>query len=298
MNRVLVVGSINMDLVVETDQIPTLGETLLGQSFTTHPGGKGANQAVAASRLGATVTMIGCVGSDVFGTDLINGLNRENIDTRYVRITDKAATGVAIITVSQSENAIIVVPGANHALMPDDLFAAESAFAEADVVISQLEIPLPVVQAAAELAARHGKPFLLNPAPAMPLPDSILQHTTLLTPNEHELAIVFSTPVDAWQQSLRLYPAKVIMTKGRDGAWFTNRNSELQHQPGFPVRAVDTTGAGDTFNGTLAAFWGGEMGEIARLACAAGALSVTRAGAQGGMPNREELFDFLKQQSF
>lgn len=295
MNRVLVIGSINMDLVVETDRIPTLGETLLGQSFTTHPGGKGANQAVAASRLGAQVTQIGCVGNDVFGADLIKGLNRENIDTRHVRTTDRAATGVAIITVSQSENAIIVVPGANHALTPDDIFAAESEFAEADVVIAQLEIPLPVVQAAAELCAHHGKPFLLNPAPAIPLPNSILQHTTLLTPNEHELGIIFSTPAEAWQQSLRLYPTKVIMTKGRDGAWFTNRESELQHQPGFPVHALDTTGAGDTFNGTLAAFWGLEMGEMVRLACAAGALSVTRAGAQSGMPNRDELFDFLKQ---
>lgn len=293
MNRVLVVGSINMDLVVETDQVPHLGETLLGNCFSTHPGGKGANQAVAASRLGANVTLIGCVGNDTFGTDLLSGLQRENINTQHVRVTDKAATGVAIITVSQSENAIIVVPGANHVLTPEDIQAAESAFIAADVVLAQLEVPLAVVQAAAELAARHGKPFLLNPAPAMPLPDSILQHTTLLTPNEHELAIVLSTPADAWQQSLRMYPTKVIMTKGRDGAWFTDHDSELQHQPGFSVQAVDTTGAGDTFNGTLAAFWGLEMSEIARLACAAGALSVTRAGAQGGMPTHSELFDFL-----
>src|SRR5476649_2597778 len=132
MNRVLVVGSINMDLVVETNQVPHLGETLLGQRFSTHPGGKGANQAVAASRLGAHVTLIGYVGNDAFGTTLISGLKQENIDTRYIRITDKAATGVAIITVSQSENAIIVVPGANHILTPEDVYAAESAFVEAD----------------------------------------------------------------------------------------------------------------------------------------------------------------------
>ncbi|MDR3413670.1 MAG: ribokinase [Formivibrio sp.] len=293
MNKVLVVGSINMDLVVETDKVPDLGETLLGQHFNTHPGGKGANQAVAASRLGAQVTLIGCVGNDTFGADLLSGLKQENINTQFIRITDQAATGIALITVSQSENAIIVVPGANHILSPADIYAAESAFIEADVVLSQLEVTLPVIQAAAEIAARHNKPFLLNPAPAAPLPDSILQNTALLTPNEHELAIVFSTTAETWQETLQKHPAKVVMTHGRHGAWFTNTAGELQHQPGIPVRAVDTTGAGDTFNGTLAAFWGMDMGEICRLACAAGALSVTRPGAQGGMPTHKELFDFL-----
>ena len=273
MNKVLVVGSINMDLVVETGKFPAPGETLLGQRFSTFPGGKGANQAVAAQRLGAQVVMIGCVGDDAFGRELIAKLTEEGVDTRFVRTDKQASTGVAAITVSQAENSIVVVPGANHVLSPDDVRAAEQAFADADVVLAQLEIPLETVEAAADLAARHGKPFILNPAPAIPLPAALRQRTTLLTPNEHELSIVCSA----------------------DGAWFAGRDGQLRHQPAFRVTAVDTTGAGDTFNGALAAYWGKNLGELSRLACAASALSVTRAGAQGGMPTRTELERFLAE---
>lgn len=296
MNKVLVVGSINMDLVVETGKFPAPGETLLGQRFSTFSGGKGANQAVAAQRLGAQVVMVGCVGDDTFGRELTGKLTQEGVDTRFVRVDKQASTGVAAITVSQAENSIVVVPGANHALSPDDVHAAEQAFADADVVLAQLEVPLETVQAAADLAARHGKPFILNPAPAIPLPTTLRQRTAMLTPNEHELAIVCSADSDQWQQQLALHPERILMTRGADGAWFAGRDGQLRHQPAFRVSAVDTTGAGDTFNGALAAFWGQDLGELARLACAASALSVTRAGAQGGMPTRKELEQFLDKQ--
>ena len=296
MNKVLVVGSINMDLVVEAGKFSAPGETLLGQRFSMFPGGKGANQAVAARRLGAQVAMIGCVGGDAFGRELLGLLEKEGIDTRFVRTADAISTGVAAITVSQAENSIVVVPGANHALSPADIEAAESAFVEADLVLCQLEIPLDAVEAAARLAENHGKPFILNPAPAMPLPETLRTRAALVTPNEHELAILSSAPGSQWQQQLALYPKRILMTRGSDGAWFAGSDGELHHQPAFKVTAVDTTGAGDTFNGALAAFWGKDLGELARLACAASALSVTRAGAQGGMPTREELEKFLGSQ--
>ena len=279
MNKVLVIGSINMDLVVETGHFPAPGETLLGQRFSTFAGGKGANQAVAAQRLGAQVTLVGCVGDDTFGRELLAQLKAEGIDIRHVRVVKETGTGVAAITVSQAENSIVVVPGANHALTPADLYAAESSFADADVVLCQLEIPLATVEAAAEIAQRHGKPLLLNPAPASVLPVSLLERVALLTPNEHELALVLGGAVDDWQQQLRAHPQRIIMTKGADGAWFADGRGELAHQPAFRVSAVDTTGAGDTFNGALAAFWGDDLAKLAHLACAASALSVTRAGA-------------------
>ena len=296
MNKVLVVGSINMDLVVQAERFPGPGETLLGQSFHTFPGGKGANQAVAARRLGAQVAMLGCVGDDAFGRQLRGQLEAEGIDTRSVRTEGAVSTGVAAITVSQAENSIIVVPGANHALSPADVLAAENAFATADVVLCQLEIPLETAEAAAAMAEKHGKPLILNPAPAVPLSQALRARATVLTPNEHELAILLSGPDSAWQQQLARYPERILMTRGADGAWFAGRNGALHHQPAFPVSAVDTTGAGDTFNGALAAYWGKSFGEMTRLACAASALSVTRAGAQGGMPTREDLEGFLSSQ--
>ena len=296
MSSVLVVGSINMDLVVNTDRFPGPGETVLGQSFCTFPGGKGANQAVAARRLGAQVSMIGCVGKDAFGQELLKTLTDEGIDTRYIATVADVATGVALITLSDSENSIVVVPGANHALTPEHLESAEAAFRAADVVLCQLEIPMPTVEVAAALAARFGKPFLLNPAPAVPLPAALLSGTTLLTPNEHELALVFRNAPDAWQDVLASHPQRILMTRGSDGAWFADPSGKLHHQPTFPVSAIDTTGAGDTFNGALAADWGKGLAQLTRLACAASALSVTRKGAQSGMPTRAELNAFLAEQ--
>ncbi|TJZ76326.1 ribokinase [Chitiniphilus eburneus] len=292
MAKVLVVGSINMDLVVETAAFPRLGETLFGQGFATHPGGKGANQAVAAARLGAEVIMLGRVGNDAFGQQLAAGLKAEGIDTRWLGVSD-SATGIAAITLCQADNAIIVVPGANALLTPADLDTAEAAFADADVVLAQLETPLATVEHAAALATRHGKPFVLNPAPAARLPEPLLAQCTLLTPNEFELATALGRPDADWQTLLSALPGRVVMTKGSQGAFHTDAAGTVHRQPAFPVTPVDTTGAGDTFNGALAAFWHLGLPEAIRHACAAGALSVTRPGAQGGMPTLAELRSFL-----
>ena len=293
MPRVLVFGSINMDLVVETGTFPRLGETLPGTSFATHAGGKGANQAVAAARLGARVTMLGRVGSDAFGTELEARLAAEGVGTRWVQRTEGVASGVAAITVCNSDNAIVVVPGANAQLSPADLDAAESAFAEADVVLAQLEVPLATVEHGAELAERYRKPFVLNPAPAVKLPQSLLARCTLITPNEYELGTALARPNTGWRELLDGLPGRVVVTRGAEGAYFTDSSGALEHQSGFQVKAVDTTGAGDTFNGALGAFWDLGIAEAVRRGCAAGALSVTKRGAQDSMPTLAELNAFL-----
>ncbi|BCL76053.1 ribokinase [Jeongeupia sp. HS-3] len=293
MTKVLVVGSINMDLVVGTAKFPRLGETLFGEHFATYPGGKGANQAVAAARLGAQVTMIGRVGDDAFGQQMLATLGAEGIDTRWIGISATAATGIAAITVCDGDNAILVIPGANGELSPAHIAASEAAFADADVVLAQLEVPMAAIEAAAALAAKHGKPFILNPAPAASLPIKLIGQIALFTPNEYELAVAFEGKPADWKALLATLPGKVVMTKGRDGAWFTDAAGVLQHQPSYPVAAVDSTGAGDTFNGAIAAFWDLGLAAAARYACAAGALSVTRPGAQGGMPTRADVDAFL-----
>ena len=296
MNRVLVVGSINMDMVVEAARFPAPGETISGRRFSTCAGGKGANQAVAARRLGAQVSILACVGDDPFGHSLRAGLEREGVDTCYVRTVTQVATGVASILLSQGENSIVVVPGANYELSEADVLAAEDAFAAADVILCQLEIPLAAVEAAGALAFRHRKPFLLNPAPAIRLPEKIHLQTTLLTPNQHELGILFpsaGTGGEGWRQVLVNNAHRLLMTRGVDGVWFADAAGKLWQQEAFPVNAVDSTGAGDAFNGALAAFWGEDFHSLVRRASAAAALSVTRYGAQGGLPTGEELRQFM-----
>jgi ribokinase len=293
MPRVLVVGSINMDLVVETKTFPRLGETFTGAAFATHPGGKGANQAVAAARLGATVTMLGRVGSDAFGHELKDGLAHEGIDTRWVLETP-VSTGIAAITVCDADNAIIVVPGANGRLSASDLDSAEAAFAETDVVLAQLEVPMATVEHAAELAMRHGKPFVLNPAPGARLSDSLISRCALITPNEYELSKALGRADARWQDLLPTLPGRVVMTAGKDGAYFSDSKRTLHHQPSFPVTPIDTTGAGDTFSGALVTFWSLGLAEAVHRASAAAALSVTKPGAQGGMPTLAELNAFME----
>ena len=292
MSKVVVVGSINMDLVAVATRFPAPGETISGERFVTVPGAKGANQAVAASRLGAEVSMVGKVGHDGFGDQLLAVLQQEGVDTRHVGRVE-GASGVALITVSGGENSIVVVPGANHALLPEDIAAAEEVLASADVILTQLEIPLATVQAVLAVAARHGVPVILNPAPAQPLPADLLAQCALITPNEHELGTVLGRPGEGMHTLLPLLPGKVVMTHGKHGAWHARADGSLYHQPGFAVQAVDSTGAGDTFNGALAAFLPQGLEIAMRHAAAAGALAVTRLGAQAGMPHRSELQAFM-----
>lgn len=292
--KVAVVGSINMDLVTRTHRFPKEGETLMGMAFQRFMGGKGANQAVAAARLGADVRMIGAVGDDGFGYEMLTNLEREGVLTDGVKTVQEVSSGMANITVSGSENTIVVVGGANAELSVADIEANEHHIAESDIVLSQLEIPMPCVIAAAKLAKKHGKPFVLNPAPAQKLPQELLELVTLLTPNAYELAISLGLSQD-WkpEELIGKSPCPVLMTLGSKGAVYNDANGNLYRIPSFKVDPVDSTGAGDTFNGALAAFWHEGMAAAVRKACAAGALSVTKNGAQSGMPFNDELAAFL-----
>jgi ribokinase len=295
--HLVVVGSLNMDLVVRSPRHPQPGETLLGTEFHTFPGGKGANQAVAAARLGGQVKMIGCVGADAFGDALLQTLSKDGVDTRHIARLQKAPTGVALITVDAAgQNTIVVVPGANGELSPPDLLAAEPAFEGASVVVIQLEIPLLAVALAVDQAHRHGARVVLNPAPAQPLGTVLVEQIDVLIPNQPEAALL-SGAASAGESARRLRAAgvrSVIVTMGEDGVLVAEGEMET-HLPAHRVSVVDTTAAGDAFVGAFAVALseGCLTREAATWANAAGALAVTRAGAQPSLPTRAELEQFL-----
>jgi ribokinase len=297
--KIVVVGSANTDMVVRTEHLPLPGETVLGGKFIMTAGGKGANQAVAAARLGADVTLVARLGRDVFGDRALAGYQAEGINTDYIVRDEAEASGVALIVVDEAaENIITVAPGANGRLSPDDVRAAERAIAEADSVLLQLEIPLEAVQAAIELAQRHHVRVILNPAPTRTLPDDILRGVDVLTPNENEKAKLIAEQTDAALEALLARGVgSVVTTRGAAGCEVAS-GGERQHVPGFHVEAVDTTGAGDCFNGALAVALARSLRMIdaAQYANAAAALAVTRLGAQTSMPIDEEVQDFLRVQ--
>ncbi len=306
--RIVVVGSANTDMVVQLPVLPRWGETLLGGQFFLAQGGKGANQAVAAARLGADVTFIARMGSDSFADQALSAYAAEGIQTTYIQRDPQAASGVALIMVSSSgENMIAVAPGANGLLSPRDVFAAQDVIAAADCLLLQLEIPLEAVQAAAELAHRHGVRVILNPAPARWLPPEILRHVSLLTPNEHEAATLMNIApgeevvpaAQNWVDNGEL-PA-FVMTLGSKGAAILTKGQKPTYVPAFAVTAVDTVAAGDAFNGGLAlalsrpgsAQGTADLAPAVRYANAVGALSCTRAGAQPSLPTRAEVEQFI-----
>ncbi len=300
MARVVVVGSLNMDLVVPVPRHPRPGETAIGGDLAQHAGGKGANQAVAAARLGAAVRMIGRVGEDAFGRALIANLESEGVDKSDVRALVGVPTGVALITVdARGENAIVVSPGANARLRPEDLDPA--SFAGAAVVLLQLEIPLETAIRAAELGRAAGTFVILNAAPARPLPRALLEPVDLLVANEHEAAAILeAAPPDTAEEALilarrlvRRVPAAVV-TLGEKGLAYAGREGSGT-RPAFPVQAVDTTAAGDAFVGALAAAIaeGAPLPEALRFGAAAGALAATRPGAQPSLPRRDEVVALL-----
>jgi ribokinase len=289
---ITVIGSINMDLVTIASRFPAQGETILGEEFHLIPGGKGANQAVAAARLGAEVHMIGAVGADAFGNELVRALEREGVNIDHIKKVPDHGTGIASITISEQDNRIIVVPGANHSLLPEDIDRYESVIANSDACVFQLEIPMPVVQRAVSLAKKHRVRVILNPAPAQPLPRELVEKVDFLTPNEHERNVIFEH-IDA-----AAFADKVIVTEGARGVTI-QKDRKPMLIPGFRVPVVDTTGAGDTFNGALAVALskGMKLEEACRFANAAAALSVTKLGAQGGMPTKEEVKRFLREKA-
>jgi ribokinase len=292
---IVVFGSINMDLVARVPRLPSPGETLIGHGFFTAPGGKGANQAVACARLGAATRMIGRVGDDAFGAMLRESLAEYGVDTAGVAIQPGAPSGVAVITVDDAaENEIIVVPGANGVVGREDLDRLEAALDGARVLLLQLETPLDVVVAAAEMGRRRGVTVILDPAPARPLPGALYAAVEILTPNESEAAALVGFPLDdpdaiarASQTLLSRGVRSVIVKLGGKGVFWSN-GLECAHFPTFPVEAIDSVGAGDAFNGGLAVGLsdGLDMAAAIRWGLAAGALSVTKSGAQPSMPDR------------
>jgi len=296
--RVAVVGSLNMDLVTRTPRIPRPGETIIGHDFHTLPGGKGANQAVAAARLGACVSMVGRVGHDAFASSLLDNLAAAGVDHTFVTPDLEAATGVALIEVDDSgQNSIVVASGANMRLSPADVDTAEAVIAAADVLLLQLESPLEVVIRAAQLAHTHRAMVILNPAPACPLPSTLLSLVDVLAPNESETALLTGMPVgnraeaEAAATALRQLGVEiVILTLGEQGALLA-RAEGIEYFPAFAVRPVDTTAAGDAFMAGLAVALaeGQPLAEAVRWGNAAGALATTQLGAQPSLPTRQAL---------
>ncbi|MFG3493598.1 ribokinase [Streptomyces sp. NPDC047928] len=291
MTRIVVLGSTNMDLVAYVNRAPRLGETVTGREFRTVPGGKGANQAMAAARAGAPVAMIGAVGSDEFGTRLRAGLDGSGIDTALLRTVDGPSGTAHIVVDDHGGNAIVVIPGANAAVT--SLSAGdETLIASARSLLLQLELPLPVVIAGAETARRHGVRTVLTPAPAQDLPHELLAATDLIVPNEHEAAALtgVADPVAAAEELLRDVP-EVVITLGAAGSLYASRDTAPLTVPARRVRAVDTTAAGDTFVGALAVALGEgkPMPDALAWASSAAALSVQRPGASSSMPLRTEI---------
>lgn len=296
--RVVVVGSSNTDLVVKTRSIPRPGETVLGGSFLMAAGGKGANQAVAAARLGADVTFIARIGTEAFGDAALAGLIAEGIRTDFIIRDDRATSGVALIIVDeQAENAIAVAPGANSLLSVEDIERANESIRAADVVLLQLETPLDTVRHAARLARDARVHVILNPAPAQPLDQQLLECVTVLTPNRGEATVLSGIEVTdeataraAARALLAMGVEHVVITLGGEGALWIGRDGE-DRVAGVAVETLDTTAAGDAFNGALAATLGvgPSLGEAVRFATVAGALATTRMGAQPSLPTRDEI---------
>lgn len=304
MSRVLVIGSSNTDLVIRAGKLPAPGETVLGGAFFAGAGGKGANQAVAAARAGAEVAFIACLGRDDFGERAMAGFRREGIDTQWIVSDPHLASGTAFILVDdRGENSIAVASGANAALRPEHILAR--AYQNAEICLLQLETPVKTVAHAAALATKHATRVVLNPAPAADLPAEIWQHLFLITPNQTEAEhLTGIAPTNA--QNIAVATDKlmakgvqnVLITLGSQGAFLVTRK-ERRHISGFEADPIDTTGAGDAFNGALACALSENrpLDAAARFACAAGALAVGKAGAQPAMPTRERIDALLANPS-
>ena len=300
---ITVVGSLNMDLVTYTSRMPAAGETIIGKSFRQIPGGKGANQADAIAKLGAEVKMIGCVGCDGMGTALLDSLRNDGVDVTMVKRVDGISTGIASITVDSSgSNSIIVVPGANGRLSIEDLQASLEAIENSEIVVAQLEVPIETVRFAIKTAKQMGKLTILNPAPAAELEDEFLSNVDILVPNETELELLSGIRIHneaelerAAQLLINKGVQELIVTLGSKGCVHLNKPGSKAY-PAYKVDAIDTTAAGDSFIGALAAAIseGKTLEEAIRFATAVGALTVTKEGAQSSLPFRKEVEAFIR----
>ncbi|OOF38550.1 ribokinase [Rodentibacter mrazii] len=302
MKKLTVLGSINADHVISVPYFAKPGETLTGKNYHIAYGGKGANQAVAAARLGANVAFIGCIGNDGIGTAMKNAFTQDGIDTAHINTVSQEMTGMAFIQVAQTgENSIVLAPGANAFLDEQIVCNAEERIAQSDCLLMQLETPISGVELAAQIAKKHNVQVVLNPAPAQPLSDHLLGLIDIITPNETEAEILTGVRVTDEQSAVnaaRVFHEKsigcVIITLGAKGV-FISREGEHRIIKGFSVQAVDTTAAGDTFNGGFitALLEGQSLDEAIHFGQAAAALSVTRKGAQPSIPSRQETLEFL-----
>ncbi|MHC4642602.1 MAG: ribokinase [Planctomycetota bacterium] len=301
---IAVVGSSNMDLVVKSNRIPVTGETILGGDFIMVPGGKGANQAVAAAKLGAQVFFIAKLGDDIFGLQSLNNFKKEGVNTKYVLQTQEAPSGVALIMVDdEGNNVIVVAPGANHKLSPEDVKEAESDIASSGALVAQLEVPIETIEFAAGLANKSNVPFILDPAPAQKLSPELLNMVDVLTPNETEAQILTGIEVKdkesaeaAAQKLLECGVKNVILTMGASGYLSVGKEGK-EFVAARKVTAADSTAAGDAFTGSLAAGLakGQTLSEAASFANNVAAVSVTRMGAQPSMPTVEEVEAFISK---
>ena len=292
MGHISVIGSCNMDITVEADRRPGAGETVMGNRLIVSPGGKGANQAVAAARLGYEVYMVGCVGDDAYGKMMLDALTKSGVKTDYVETLDNVTTGTAHITLAEGDNSIIVIKGANALVSRAIIDKDWDMISKSSLVMLQHEIPMDTIGYIIDRCYEAGVPVMLNPAPYMDIPQEWIDKVTYLTPNEHEAALMFDG-MDR-DEILKSQAGKVIMTAGGDGVLY-GENDEIVHVAGFTVQVVDTTGEGDKFNGAFAVgrCEGMSVKEAIRFANAAAALSIGKIGAQGGMPWRDEVEDML-----
>lgn len=304
MNKLVVLGSVNADHVLQVASFPRPGETLHGHTYQVIPGGKGANQAVAAARLGADIAFIACVGNDSFGREMRETFAREGMNTEAVMIEADTPTGIAMIQVAETgENSICISAEANARLTPERLTPHQPLLKQADTLLMQLETPVETIESAARVAKQSGTKVVLNPAPARTLSDELLQLVDLITPNETEAELLTGiqvTDTASAQQAAEILHGKgipqVMITLGSQGVWISEQGQGRQ-VPGFRVEACDTTAAGDTFNGALltAMLEGITLDKAIRFAHAAAAISVTRLGAQTSIPHRREVERFLME---
>ena len=302
--NIVVVGSSNTDMIIKMNKIPAPGETVLGGEFTIAAGGKGANQAVAAARAGGQVSLVACVGDDMFGEQAIKGFANDRIDTEYVFKDKHQPSGCALIFVDkEGENSIAVASGANARLTPKHIDLVKDKIISSQILIMQLETPLDTVKHTAQLASDNGIPVILDPAPAQPLDDDLLKHISILTPNESEAELLTGIPIEDYNSADK--PASALLAEGIDtvlitlgfrGTFIATENTR-EMVAGFKVIAVDSTAAGDVFNGALAVSLSEKtlLPDTVRFANAAAALSVTKLGAQPSAPLRKEIEEFLKR---
>lgn len=288
MVKITVVGSISTDFIIETEKRPEVGETVEGEKFSTAFGGKGANQAVAAARLGAQVYMSGTVGQDTFADELLKNLENNHISTNNVERVTHLSSGAAFITIQDGDNAIVYIPGANNALTPERIEKMRDDLKTSDLVIVQNEVPVNAIEKLIQLCDELDTPVLYNPAPARELSAEAIEKVHFITPNETEFAVLF--PGKKIEDVLVRYPNKLLVTAGSEGVYYYDGN-EVRVVPANKVKPIDTTGAGDTFNGAFAVAWtnGLSIYESIKFGNLAASLSIQKMGAQSGIPTLEEM---------